>query len=83
MDGKSQAWRDAAHKLLESLARENKYIVSDMVILFLDSAGYGLDDYSALGGVFKRAAKDGIIKKINQPKQSKQALWVSEIYYER
>lgn len=83
MDGKSQAWRDAAHDLLVALAKENKYIVSDMVILFLDSAGYGLDDYSPLGGVFKRAAKQGIIKKIDQPKQSKQALWVSEIYYER
>lgn len=79
MDGKIQAWRDAAAKLLESLARENKYIVSDMVILFLDSAGYGLNDYSPLGGVFKRAAKAGIIRKIDQPKQSKQALWVSLI----
>lgn len=80
MDGKSQAWRDAAHKLLISLAKENKYIVSDMVILFLESAGYGLPDYSALGGVFKHAAKEGIIKKIDQPKKSKQSLWVSEVY---
>lgn len=79
MDGKSEAWRNAAHDLLIALAKENKYIVSDMVILFLDSAGYGLDDYSPLGGVFKRAAKAGIIKKIDQPKQSKQSLWVSLI----
>ncbi len=35
IDGKSQAWRDAADKLLEALARENKYIVSDMLIIFL------------------------------------------------
>lgn len=80
MDGKSQAWRDAAHDLLVALAKDNKYIVSDMVILFLDSAGYGLKDYSPLGGVFKRAAKLGIIEKIDQPKHSKQALWVSLIH---
>lgn len=80
MDGKSQAWRDAAAKLLEALAIENKYIVSDMAILFLESAGYGLKDYSALGGVFRRAAKQGIIKKIKQPKRSKQSLWISKVY---
>lgn len=80
MDGKSPEWRKAAHELLEALAVENKYIVSDMVIVYLEKAGYGLDDYSPLGGVFKRAAKDGIIKKIDSPKQSKQALWVSTVH---
>lgn len=80
MDGKSQEWRDAAHDLLVALAKDNRYIVSNMVILFLDSAGYGLDNYSALGGVFKRAADAGIIKRIEQPKQSKQALWISLIH---
>lgn len=78
MDGKTQAWRDAADQLLEALARENKYIVADMVQVFLESAGYGLEDYSPLGGVFKRAAKRGIIKKIDRP--TKQALWYSKIY---
>lgn len=78
MDGKSQAWRDAADQLLESLARENKYIVSDMVIIFLESAGYGLSDYSPLGGVFKRAAKRGIVSRVDRP--TKQALWHSKIY---
>ena len=78
MDGKSQAWRDAADKLLEALARENKYIVGDMVIVFLESAGYGLDNYMPLGGVFKRAAKRGIISKIDR--HTKQALWYSKIY---
>lgn len=78
MDGKSQAWRDAADKLLEALAKDNKYIVADMVIIFLESAGYGLQDYSPLGGVFKRAAKKGIIKRVDRP--TKQALWVSEVY---
>lgn len=77
MDGKSQAWRDAADLLLEALARDNQYIVSDMVIIFLESAGYGLNDYSPLGGVFKRAAKKGIIKRVERP--TKQALWVSNI----
>lgn len=78
MDGKTQAWRDAADKLLEALARDNKYIVADMVQIFLESAGYGLDDYSPLGGVFKRAAKRGIISRIDRP--TKQALWLSKVY---
>lgn len=78
MDGKSQAWRDAADRLLEALARDNRYIVADMVIIFLESAGYGLDSYTPLGGVFKRAAKRGIIKRVDR--QTKQALWVSNIY---
>lgn len=80
MDGKSEQWRAAAHDLLVALAKENKYIVSDMVILFLESAGYGLDDYSALGGVFRRAAKAGIIRKIEQPKKAKQSLWISTAF---
>lgn len=78
MDGKSQAWRDAADELLATLAVENKYLVADMLIVFLESAGYGLDDYTPLGGVFKRAAKKGIIGKIDRP--SKQALWYSKVY---
>lgn len=78
MDGKTQAWRDAADKLIEALAKENKYIVADMMIIFLESAGYGLPDYSPLGGVFKRAAKRGIISKIDRP--TKQALWHSMVY---
>jgi len=82
-DGKSQAWRDGADRLLESLARDNKYIVSDMLIIFLESANWGLDNYEPLGGVFKRAAKKGIIKKVDAAR--KQALWYSNIYevYER
>lgn len=81
MDGKSTAWRDAADRLLEALAKDNKYIVADMVQIFLESAGYGLDDYSPLGGVFKRAAKRGIIKRIERP--TKQALWISQVYVKR
>lgn len=78
MDGKSQAWRDAADRLLEALARDNQYIVGDILIIFLESAGYGLSDYTPLGGVFKRAAKKGIVSRINSNR--KQALWKSEIY---
>lgn len=78
MDGKSVKWRNAADKLLEALARDNQYIVADMVQIFLESAGYGLKDYSPLGGVFKRAAKRGIIHRIERP--TKQALWASDIY---
>lgn len=78
IDGKSQAWRDAADRLLETLAVENKYIVGDMMIIFLESASYGLENYEPLGGVFKRAAKRGIISKIDRP--TKQALWYSKVY---
>lgn len=81
IDGKSQAWRDAADKLLEALARDNKYIVADMVIVFLESSGYGLKNYAPLGGVFKRAAKKGIIKRVDRP--TRQALWISQVNYER
>lgn len=79
MDGKTQAWRDEAHKLLVALAKDNTYIVSDMVILWLESANYGLDDYSPLGGVFRRAASEGIIRKIDQPTSTKTTLWISNI----
>lgn len=78
MDGKSKAWRDAADQLLEALARENKYVVALMVQIFLESSGYGLKNYSPLGGVFRRAANRGIIKQ--QTKRAGQILWVSQIY---
>lgn len=81
IDGKSKAWRKAADDLLEALARENKYIVADMVQIFLESAGYGLKtekDWSVLGGVFRRAAKRGIISKVER--KAKQTLWLSKIY---
>lgn len=78
MYGKSEAWRYGADKLLAALAHDNKYIVSDMVIIFLESAGYGLLDYSPLGGVFKRASKAGLIKRVARP--TKQALWMSQVY---
>jgi len=78
MDGKSKAWREAADHLLEALAKDNQYIVSEMVIIFLESAGYGLESYTPLGGVFKRGAKRGIIKKVDRP--TKQALWTSNLY---
>lgn len=78
MDGKSQEWRDAADRLVEALARDNQYIVGDMLVIFLESAGYGLENYTPLGGVFKRAANRGIIKKVDR--DTKQALWVSQVY---
>lgn len=78
IDGKSKEWRDAADRLLVALARDNKYIVADMMIIFLESAHFGLKDYSPLGGVFRRGAKNGIISRIERP--TKQALWISKIY---
>lgn len=78
VDGKTEAWRNAADKLLEALARDNQYVVSEMMQVFLESAGYGLEDYSPLGGVFRRAASKGIIKRIVRPRKT--ALWASNIY---
>ena len=78
MDGKDQAWRDAADRLIDALARDHQYIVGDMVVLFLESAGYGLDNYTALGGAFKRAAKRGTIRRVST--RSKHPLWVSNLY---
>ena len=78
MDAKSPEWRYAADKLLLSLARDNKYVVADMLIVFLEASGYGLDNYSAVGGVFKRAAKKGTIRRVNGSR--KPALWYSNVY---
>lgn len=78
MDGKSELWRDSADKLLVALAKQNRYIVSDILIVFLESAGFGLKDYTPLGGVFKRGAKNGTITKISNSK--KKILWHSNIY---
>lgn len=79
IDAKSQAWRDAADKLLERLAESNQYLVSDILIIFLESAGYGLKDYGAIGGVFKRGAKKGVISQIERNSSTK-TLWKSNIY---
>lgn len=78
MDGKSETWRNGADRLLETLARENKYIVGDMLVIYLEASGYGLDSYEPLGGVFKRAAKRGTISRVNRA--TKQALWASNVY---
>lgn len=78
VDSKSPEWRNAADKLLIALARENKFIVSDMLIIYLEAAGLGLADYSAIGGVFKRIAKQSLIKRVERP--TKQRLWRSMIY---
>jgi hypothetical protein len=78
MYAKSEEWRSGADKLLMALAKDNRYIVSDMLIIFLESAGYGLEDYSPLGGVFKRGMKAGIIKKV--PMKTRQPLYTSVVY---
>ena len=78
MDYKNNHWRDAADNLLHALAIENKYIVSDMLIIYLESADLELDNYSPLGGVFRRAAAKGYISRVSRP--TKQALWISNLY---
>lgn len=70
MNGKSDEWRQAAHKAIEQLAHDNSMIVSDMVVAALEQASLGLDNYSALGGVFTRAAKAGLIVKTDIKQQS-------------
>lgn len=82
-----EAWRLAAHQTLEKIAENNQYIVSDMLITALEEAGHGLNNYSALGGVFLRAAKDGYIEKTNSQQMSTRVrshsaktVWSSKIY---
>lgn len=86
-DTKDQQWREAAHKVIEAVAKENSIVVSDMVVAALESAGLGLDNYSALGGVFTRAAKAGFIQKTDETQHSTRGkshsaktVWASLIY---
>lgn len=86
MDPKTQAWREAAHNVIVELAASNSLIVSDMVVAALEQAGMGLDNYSALGGVFTRAAKAGLIVKTdetapgNRKSHSAKTVWRSLTY---
>ena len=84
---KDQAWRDAAHGVIEAVAKQNSIVVSDMVVTALEQANLGLDNYSALGGVFTRAAKAGFIQKTDETQHSTRGkshsaktVWVSLIY---
>lgn len=86
MDPKTEAWRKAAHDVITELAATNTLIVSDMVVAALEAANMGLDNYSALGGVFTRAAKAGLIVKTdetqpgNRKSHSAKTVWRSLAY---
>lgn len=87
MDGKTNEWRNQAHEIVVNLAHNNGMLVSDMVVTELEAAGLGLDNYSVLGGVFNRAAKDGLIEKTDITQQSTRArsksaktVWRSLVY---
>lgn len=86
MDPKTEAWRKAAHDVITELAATNTLIVSDMVVAALEAANMGLDNYSALGGVFTRAAKAGLIAKTdetvagNRKSHSAKTVWRSLTY---
>lgn len=86
MDPKTEAWRKAAHDVITELAATNTLIVSDMVVAALEQAGMGLSNYSALGGVFTRAAKAGLIVKTdetapgNRKSHSAKTVWRSLTY---
>lgn len=86
-NGKDQAWREAAHGVIEAVAKQNSIVVSDMVVNALEQAGLGLKNYSALGGVFTRAAKAGFIQKTDETQHSTRGkshsaktVWASLIY---
>lgn len=87
MTNQNTEWRQKAHEVIKQIALNNQYIVSDMVVTELEKANLGLNNYSSLGGVFTRAAKDGIIKKTDDKQQSTRSkshsaktVWVSLIY---
>ena len=80
-------WRKAAHEALDHIARNNQFIVSDMLIAVLEDRGLALNNYSALGGVFTRAARDKLIVKTGNAKVSTRAkshssktVWRSLVY---
>lgn len=86
-NGKSEEWRQKAHEVIKDVASKNSIVVSDMVVAALEKAGLGLDNYSPLGGVFTRAAKEGILQKTQETQQSTRAksnsaktVWISLIY---
>lgn len=87
MDPKTEAWRKGAHDVITELAKTNTLIVSDMVVAALEAANMGLNNYSALGGVFTRAAKAGLIMKTDETQRSRErnshsakTVWRSLIY---
>jgi hypothetical protein len=86
VDPKTEAWRTAAHGVITELAKANTHIVSDMVISALEAANLGLNNYSSLGGVFKRAANAGLIVKTdeahpgNRKSHSAKIVWKSLVY---
>lgn len=86
VDPKSQEWRKHAHDVITELAKTNTHIVSDMVVAALEASNMGLDNYSVLGGVFKRAAAAGIIAKTdevqagNRKSHSAKTVWRSLVY---
>lgn len=86
LDPKTESWRIAAHDIITELAATNTLIVSDMVVAALEAANMGLDNYSALGGVFTRAAKAGLIAKTdetqpgNRKSHSAKTVWRSLVY---
>lgn len=74
----------AAERVLRQMALNNQYITADTLIAVLTQDGYATTNYSALGGVFLRAVKDGIIDKspsFNPSKShSAKTVWRSLIY---
>ena len=38
-NSKDQQWREAAHKVIEAVAKENSIVVSDMVVAALEAPG--------------------------------------------
>ena len=80
---KPQDWRDVATATLRTIANNNQYIVSDMLIVVLNRKGIELDNYSSLGALFSRAAKEGLIEKYttNQSSHRAKTIWRSLIYH--
>lgn len=80
----SKSMIDAAERVLLQMALNNQYITADTLIAVLTQDGYTATNYSALGGVFLRAAKAGIIDKspsFNPSKShSAKTVWRSLIY---
>ena len=77
-----KVWVEYAATVLKDIAEHNQLVVSDMVIAQIEKDGFRLKNYAALGGVFTRAAKEGIIEKqpTTQTTNRTRTVWLSKVY---
>ena len=66
-----QEWRDLAYFIVGNLADVGRWFTADDVAELIDLAGVSTGNPSALGPVFQRAARAGLIVKTGEYRQSR------------